>query len=91
MHFLTHFGRFREDAIVKPRACVAVRVTRQRGPCTLRIEDAPLRILKADALMAPLPEDVVVLHVDGRVCKATGRFYVTTESFDPCHMLTDVF
>ncbi len=91
MHFLTHFGRFREDAIGKPRACVAVLVTRQRDPCTLRVEEEPLRILKADAMMTPLPEGVVVLHADGRVCKPTGRFYVTTESFDPCHLLTDVF
>lgn len=91
MHFLTQFGRFREGAIGKRWACVVVHVERHRSPCILRIDEGPIKVLKADALMAPLPEQVVVQHVDGRICKPTGQFYVTTESFDPCHLLADVF
>jgi len=67
-----------------------VRVEKTRSPCTLRIQDG-IHVMKPDAHIAPLPDGTVVLHVDGSVCEPTGRFYVTTESFDPMHMLTDIF
>ncbi len=91
MHFITQFNEARPEAVRKPRACVVVCVERQRGPCTLRVVGDGLSILKPDALITPLPEDVVVLHADGKACKPSGRFYVSVESFDPHHLLTDVF
>ena len=91
MHFLVHFKRWREQAIGKPRAAVVVEVEKQRSPCTLRVQENSLCILKSDTLMATLPEGVVVLSSDGKPVKPTGRFYVSTESFDPYHLVTDVF
>jgi hypothetical protein len=76
--------------IDKPRACVRVRVERTRTACTLRV-DGGVSVLKPDARVAPLPEGIVVLNEDGTVCEAVGRFYVTLESFDPYHLITDVF
>jgi hypothetical protein len=90
LHFITQFGSVRGDVVGKPWACVTVRVERSRRPCTLRIQEG-IFVLKHDTLIVPLPDGVVVLQPDGKRCKPTGRFYVTTESFDPCHLLTDIF
>jgi len=91
VHFLTQFKSWRDEAIGKPRAAVVVEVEKKRAPCTLRVQDGSICILKSDAIMAPLPDGVVVRSADGKPIKPTGRFFVSTESFDPYHLLTDVF
>ena len=93
MHFLTAHGASyasRGKRIGKPWACVMVRVERTRSPCRLRVEGG-VHIMKPDAIIAPLPEGTVVLSTEGEICEPTGRFYVTVESFDPIHMLVDLF
>ena len=88
---MTQHGSVRDERIGKARACVTVRVERAKKPCRLRIQADRIHVLKPDALVAPLPEGAVVLHADGSVCEPTGRFYVTVESFDPVHLLVDLF
>lgn len=50
----------------------------------------PIVVLKADALIAPLPKEIRVLDQDGKVFKTSRQFYITTESFDPWHLLTEM-
>lgn len=49
--------------------------------------DKPLVIVR-DVELVALPSDVQVL-ADGEVVEATGRFFITTETLDPYHLLID--
>jgi len=75
----------------RPLAAVRVKVVSLR-PRVLEIDpdpDAPIVLIRTDTLLALLPKDVVVQSPDGDVCPAHGRFFITTESFDPYHLLID--
>jgi hypothetical protein len=69
---------------------VTVKVVKLR-PVVLEIEEGSLKIASTDAAWIPLPEGVVIQGSDGEVIQPTGRFYVSTETFDPCHLVTDVW
>ena len=91
MHFLNRKkAHFQEAALGKPRAAVLVRFDPSLKALVL-VEDEALFVLRADALLAALPEDVHVLSPEGKRIEATGAFHVTTETFDPLHAVTDVF
>ncbi len=95
MHFLTAEEARGERAVGKPYACVVVKVSRitHRGVrrrsltvCT----DRGVSVFRADALVVPLPESVGVVLEDGDVLRPSRTFWVTTETFDPYHLLTDM-
>lgn len=92
MHFLSRFLKDRSlstTTLGKRRACVDIRFER---PNVLRVvADRGVSVLKMDAELAPLPDTFVVLDSDGKRIRSTGQFYVSTETIDPWHALTDVF
>jgi len=93
MHILGARAReLYERAVGKRHAAVYVRVVARD---TLQLDcpenqKFPIVVLKADALIVPLPEKIRVLDPDGKILKPSRRFYITTESFDPWHLLTDM-
>lgn len=76
-----------DHAVGRPRAAVVVRF--DRAAKAVRLQPDGIFVLKADALVTPL--DLPVLDEDGTPIKATGKFHITTETFDPYHMVTDEF
>lgn len=50
----------------------------------------PIVVLKPDALVTLLPSKIRVLDPEGKIIKPSHQFYITTESFDPWHLLTDM-
>ena len=90
MHFLTNRERDRADRIGRLRAAVTVRFERRGGQRTLNVEPG-IKMLTHDALIVPLPKNVLVLDEDGKAIQPVGTFYVTLESFDPFHLLADIF
>ena len=93
MHFLNPKGGrdVGGSALWKPRACVSVRVEyRDRKP-VLIVKDGSVGVLKGDAILVELPKEIPVIGPDGDRIKPTGKFYVTTETFDPHHALVDLF
>ena len=74
----------------RPHAAIRVYLTRKR-PRQLTVDPdpkCPISIVSSGCL-SPLPSDVEVVGADGRVIKASGRFLITNESFDPYHLLLD--
>jgi hypothetical protein len=64
--------------------------TRKRGEPRRLIVEPDILILKArDVALVPLPEDVIVVSEDGEVLKPSWGFWVSVETFDPYHVLTD--
>jgi len=92
MHILgSDRARF-ERAVGKKHAAVYVRVVARdtlQLACPPRVE-FPIGALKADALIVLLPKTIKVLDPDGKIIKPSRQFYITTESFDPWHLLTDM-
>lgn len=76
----------------RPRAGVRVRF--EPGKKALTLDPDPdaksIYILKADTLVADLPNTFRVLDNKGKVVKASGQFAVTTETLDPYHVLVDL-
>jgi hypothetical protein len=92
MHFLNPKGGrdIGGRALWKLRACVTVRVEfRDRKP-VLVVKPGSVSLLKGDAVLTELPKEISVIDEDGKRIKATGKFYVTTETFDPYHCVTDL-
>jgi len=54
------------------------------------LQPGEISVLKADAQLALVPEDVVVVDPDGKAIKAAGKFYVTVETIDPYHAVVDI-
>lgn len=77
-----------EHAIGKSRAAVTIRVKNRNE---LVVADDGICILKADALISKLPDGVRIYDPNGKEVTPTGSFYITTESFDPFHIVTDIF
>lgn len=84
--------------LTKPWAMVQAEV---RGRKTLVIpatvmregeERANIGVLKPPVQLAELPDDVAVVDADGDKLKPSpGRkFYVSTETIDPCHALVEL-
>lgn len=47
-------------------------------------------IVKAGATLAPLPDRIKVVSSEGDVLRPErGRFYITTETIDPYHLICD--
>jgi hypothetical protein len=94
-HFLFKAKVWRPVERVGRRAAVRVRVVRRRPP-TIELDpdpECPVCII-GETEVTPLPENVVILDGAGGTLgpdSATGRYYVTTETFDPYHLLLDVF
>jgi|WetSurMetagenome_2_1015567.scaffolds.fasta_scaffold11132_2 hypothetical protein len=91
-HFLTidEAGHWR---VRRPpsRAAVRVRVEphKRREPRKLVVESGVFVLKANDVALVPLPEDVVVMSKGGEVLKPTWGFWVSVETFDPYHVLTD--
>jgi hypothetical protein len=86
MHFLGRYEfKFRRHAI---RACVTVLVARGRGKDGT-LEVVPGSVAVMDAEVVRLPDGVMVVGPGGEVIAPTWGFWVTTESIDPYHLLTD--
>lgn len=62
-----------------------------RGRLTVDPGPRGLELLAAGTELCPLPDDVEVVDVEGAPVLALGKFHVTTETFDPFHLLTDIF
>lgn len=78
---------FHEVRTTRPYAAVRVEVVSLR-PCVLQVT-GDVFLLKRGIRLAKLPTDVQVLGDDTPV-KASGEFYISTETFNPYHALTDV-
>ena len=89
MHFLNKDELWRARAIQRPCAAVKVRFTRKARERVLTVEHGFVAILGHDAIIAPLPKDVVVVTEDGEAIEASRGFWVTIETFDPWHLLMD--
>lgn len=89
-HFLTkteiHDFRLRQQ-----RAGVIVRASRKDKTLTIREGRDSIVVLDSGAAMSWLPEDYRVLDPEGGSIRAIGRFAVTLETFDPYHVVTDIF
>lgn len=85
MHFL------RKDELrsrrVTLRACVEARIERE-GRTRRLVVEGPLRFTKGTEF-APLPPDVTVLDSEGNRLEPTWGFWVSLETFDPYHLVTD--
>lgn len=94
MHFLTsHIQRsfLRPEPYGRPRAAVRARWNKREGLLVLVPHEEPIVVLKADAMLFPLPEEMRVAAPDGKILRPTGKFWITTETIDPIHLITDVF
>ena len=87
MHVIGKAAHDAGRAIGRHFACVTVKVI---GKKIVQVEPSSIGILKYDTLVTPLPADVRVVGPDGKEIKAAHRFYITTETFDPFHALTDL-
>jgi len=92
-HFLLKHER-RARWVTRTLAAVTVRVVRRGGQRTLVVQTAdeverPIGMLKTGVSIAPLPEGVRVLDSEGDAIPPSRRFWVTTDTIDPFHMLID--
>lgn len=86
MHFLRK-SEVQGFTLTRPRACVSVRVEKDK----LVIEPGSIAVLKIGVLLSPVPDRVKVVGPDGKVVKPSKgkQFFVTTETFDPCHAVLE--
>lgn len=70
-------------------ACITAKLVDRT---TLQVQEEGIGILRRDAKVVKLPERMTVVGSDGKKIKPSrGRvFYVTTESFDPYHAVTEI-
>lgn len=94
-HFLLSKERNESTPISRPIAGVAVRFTKRGRDrllvvCTPDDTEHPIAIMRTGAQMAPVPDSVKVVDPEtNKPIKASHRFWVTIESFDPLHMVID--
>lgn len=89
-HFLSSdkygYSRF----TTKPYACVKVQTVRVGRKVQLQIvPENSIFVMKVDTGLRQLPKDIPIVGPDGEVCAASGEFFVTTETFDPYHLVID--
>ena len=85
MHIAKIRAYFDQHPIGKPWACVTVRAEGKR----LVVVPGSIGVLKSDALVMPLPLEIEVCEEGGWRIRPERKFYITTETFDPYHALTD--
>lgn len=68
------------------RACVQVR----REKNALVVQDGGIQIARPSTLFGMLTPGIKVMDGDGNELPATGTFYISLETIDPYHLLTDV-
>ena len=81
MHFAASKDLFLERRVRRQSAGVRVHVL--KGGKTLQVEGGSLCIVKADALIIPLPPKIRVVSEEGEEITPTWGFWVSTETFDP--------
>jgi hypothetical protein len=86
LHFLKEGELYGAAAIERRRACVTVRYVDGK----LWVQDG-IGVTKMDAIFVELPERIAVVDDKGKRIKATGRFLVSTETFNPFHLVVDMF
>lgn len=87
MHFLTKKEVVRAAPIGCRRACVTVRYEDK----TLCVQNDVIGVTNDDAEFVELPERILVVDGRGRRIKAIGKFLVSTETFNPFHLVVDIF
>ena len=58
------------------------------------VENNPLCLIKPCTTLLPLAEisaDAKIIGPDGQPVPATGEYYITAETMDPYHIVTDWF
>lgn len=89
---MTHFLKPDEvrgayDHLTRPRAVVTVRY---EAPNLLRVQpDMPIGVVKPDVGMVPVPDRIKVVDPKGKAIRPSGKFLVSTESFNPYHLVAD--
>lgn len=73
----------------QPHACVTVEVIKQRPHAILKVVGG-IRIAQHSTTWVALKPGTQVVTEDGEVIEPSGTFYVSTETFDPFHLLMDV-
>lgn len=92
---MTHFlrkGEVSGSSVQQPIACVTCRLEKIGGKEVLRLVDTEdvIGILKVGSLVAPLPDRVSLLPAEDDVpIVAEHRFWVSTETIDPYHVVID--
>jgi hypothetical protein len=86
LHFLKKKEIFKAAPIERRRACVTARYEDGK----LWIQDG-IGVTKTDAIFVELPERIAVVGSDGKRIKATGKFFVSVETFNPFHLVVDMF
>lgn len=69
------------------RAAVVIRLIRHR-PLTLEV--LPEVKMLSDAELAPISDKAQVVDGDKNKLQPSGKFMVTTETFNPYHLLVDM-
>lgn len=87
-HLLASLIRRSPDPRPLGRQWAAVTVRVEKGALIVQPE---ISVIKPETLVFPLPDRVLVKGPDGKVIKPSGRFMITTETFDPYHLLLDDF
>ncbi len=85
MHFLLKSDRTHGDRLDRRYAGMQVRFEENK----LWIQEGGICILKPDALFVPLPDRIKVVDLDGKAIKASWKFFVTVETFNPHHVVID--
>ena len=87
MHFLGAVER--PYPLGRPRAAVMV-ASEERGARLVIDDEYGIVVARADALFYPLPDHCKVFR-DGKEIKPSKgkRFWVSTETFDPYHMILE--
>lgn len=77
-------------SVGRERAAVRVEAIRKNGKyIELRVVPGSLCVIKPDAIVAPIPESLSVVDTDGNPIQAERQFFISTESFDPYHLVID--
>jgi len=79
--------RGEHDYLTRPRAVVTVRY---EAPNILRVQQYKgIGVVKPDVGMVPVPDRIKVVDERGKVIKPSGQFLVSTETFNPYHVVAD--
>ena len=90
MHFLRNDEVRYRRTLGHRWACVTVRAEGRGSERTLIVQEGSIAVLKLGVYLIELPQDVRVLGPDGKQIHASWKFWVTLETFDPFHCLTDM-
>ena len=97
-HLNKLYGKNRSLTFGRPgrrigRAWAAVKVeAKYKGTtCWLELVPGEIVVLKADATVYELPDDILVLDPETSepIPSCRGRFLITAETFDPYHLICD--